>query len=67
MTPISPALAALEADLERARRSLDAAGGLVGDPVDPDLAADILGLLGALPPLVRRYHDIIDATGERHR
>jgi|JI9StandDraft_1071089.scaffolds.fasta_scaffold18765_1 hypothetical protein len=67
MTPISPALAALEADLERARRSLDAAGGLVGDPVDPDLAADILGLLGALHHLVRRYHDIIDATGERHR
>lgn len=67
MTAIGPALAALEADLERAPRSLDAAGGLVGDTGDADLAADILGLLGALHHLVRRYHDIIDATDERHR
>lgn len=64
MTALGPALAALEADLDRARRSLDAAGGLVGDA---ELATDILGLLGALHHLVCRYRQVIDATNERRR
>lgn len=62
MTQLGLALAALEADLERARRSLDAGVGLDDDN---DLVADILGMLGALHHLVRRYRDIIHATDGR--
>jgi len=62
VTQLGLALAALEADLERARRSLDAGVGLADAH---DLVDDILGLLGALHHLVRRYRDIIDATDGR--
>lgn len=64
MTKISLALAALEADLDRARRSLDAAGALVDSH---EILDDILALLGALHHLVRRYHDIILVTDGRPR
>ena len=62
MNALARALDDLEAELARGRLALDRLAPLEREPV---LVDDIRTLLGALHFLVRRYHDIIDVSGDQ--